>query len=123
MDVEAVLIAELPGEIGDVRCVTELPADLEGSVPIVELARLGGPRRGALDFATVDFDCYAATRQQARDLAHRVGDALQRLRARKVTGGEITRVDIDSGPNWRPYDNTAIRRFGVTAQVIVQPRS
>jgi hypothetical protein len=123
LDVEAALVESLTTNFTAARVLTELPANLADVLPVIEVTRIGGPRVGLLDVATVDIDCYHATRQTARTLAYDVVAALLALRGKPVTGGVISRVDILSGPNFRPYDNTTLRRFGLTCQLTVPPRS
>lgn len=115
-DIERLLVAYLPPLLGGVRVVTDTPANLERVLPIVQVQRFGGGDVApGIDRPVVDIDCYAATRGAASDLAERVRYAvLYRLPGTTVGAVGIPRVDTLTGPSWRPYDNTALRRFGAS---------
>lgn len=120
-DVERLLVAFLPGQLGGVRVLTELPANLADVLPVVAVLRLGGTDASvAFDVATVDVDVYAASRAAASALAEQVRRALRF--ALPHTAG-VRHVQTLSAPAWRPYDNTALRRFGATYQLTVQATS
>lgn len=103
------------------RVVTELPADIAG-IEVVRITKISGTDEGQFSVyedAIVDFDCFAATRGEARTLAHDVRDWLRNtLPGTKVGDGAfIMSVRSVNGPVWVPYDNTNVRRFVYTAAV------
>lgn len=121
VDVEPSILAWLAARTG-ARCVTELPSDLIGSVPLIEVGRIGGSDRVlTMDAARVDITCFAAApRDNARKLAYQVHDLLRlRLPGTVVPGGVVLRVLTESGPTWLPYDNTSVRRFAATYEITV----
>jgi hypothetical protein len=122
LDIEAALVAWLPTVV-TVRAVTELPADLDAAIAasggVARINRLGGPDpTPSLSLDTVDVESFAATRAAARALALEVQYALRFSLAGHLTGGgSISRVQTVSGPAWRPYDDTNVRRFGALYQI------
>lgn len=114
--VEIALHDYLTVELG-VRVCTELPADLQAVVPLVQVVRIGGPHSDNdpyLQMPTVSVDSFAADRGGATDLAHAADLALRRLTGATVHGARFGLVRTLSGPAWRPWDDTAVRRFGAT---------
>lgn len=124
MDIEALLVPWLAATL-NVRAVTELPADLADVLPVVRSLRIGGPDLddyALLDLPTVTIDCYDAGWSAASTLAGRVHAAIRSTLPGTVhDGGVVTRTRTISGPSWRPYDDTNLRRFGATYQIIVHP--
>ena len=115
--VEALLIGWLSGQLG-VRCLTDLPADLESVLPVVQVVRIGGPSDdNDPDFhtPTVSVDSFAEDRSAATTLGQQVDDALRKVLPGQVTGGAVvTKVQTITGPSWRPFDDTTLRRFGAS---------
>jgi hypothetical protein len=120
-DVERLLVAYL-GSTLSVRAVTDLPSNLGDLLPLVQVTRMGGADlQPTLDRPVVDIDCYATDRVGAYDLAQQVRDLLRLvLPGQLVDGVLVARVDTVGGPSWRPYDNTSLRRFGASYQLITQ---
>lgn len=121
-DVEALLVGWLGAQL-TVRTCTELPADLTGALPVVQVDRIGGADRDvSLDIATVDVDCYALGRLAAAQLAARARTALlHALPGTTAAGGVVVRVQTLSAPASRPYDTTsAVHRCGGSYQLTVQ---
>jgi len=119
-DVERLLVGWL-GEQCNCRVVTDLPADLEKWVPLLQIQRIGGsdPRPG-LDIVGLDVDAYGPDRGSAIELAEDARHALRfELPGTQLENAVITRVDTTEAPSYRPYDNTELRRFGGTYRVIV----
>ncbi|MFD7705715.1 hypothetical protein [Streptomyces sp. NPDC059786] len=124
MDVEAELVAWLKAQLA-VRVLTDLPADLNAVLPVVQVQRIGGSDDGfRLDRALVDVDVYAATRPAASDLM-----ALTRTRLLAGLRGTTTNAAVFSAartitaPAWRDYENTSLRRFGATFEIFCHPVS
>ncbi|OKI19312.1 hypothetical protein [Streptomyces sp. CB03911] len=105
----------------DVRTCTELPASFETSLPIVQLASVGGSGARFSGSPRVDIDVYAATTDEARTLALQITDALKLLRGPLEPGAIVTDVRVDSLPSGRPYANPAVRRIGSTVTVSLHP--
>lgn len=116
--VEALLIGWLPAHINGVRCVTDLPANLAASVPVVQVVRIGGPsdpNDPNFHNPTVSIDCFAVDRASATALAQQVDDALRKALPGVTTGGAtVTKVQTLSGGSWRPFDDLTLRRFGAS---------
>jgi hypothetical protein len=123
--VERLLLGYLAPALS-VRCLTDLPADLQSSVPVVQVVRIGGPSSDndrRLEAATVSIDCFAADRGAATDLAMRVDKAMRdTLPGTYVPASNavVTKVRTLTGASWRPWDDLAVRRFGATYQVWVK---
>lgn len=120
-DIERLLTSWLAQQLA-VRVVTDLPANLDDVLPLVQVTRYGGGDDViSLDRPLVDVDCYAATRGAAYELAQRVRDAVRfALPGRVVDSVLVCRVDTLSGPVWRPYENATLRRFGASYQITTQ---
>ncbi|MCW2901915.1 MAG: hypothetical protein JWO67_4180 [Streptosporangiaceae bacterium] len=121
--VEALLIGFLSGQLG-VRGVTDVPADLASVVPLFQVLRVGGgsdDNDPNLQNPTVVVDCFAADRAGATQLSQQVDDAMRKvLPSRSVAGGTVTQVRTITGPSWRPWADTAVRRFGATYSLHVK---
>lgn len=116
-DVELALTGWIHTRYG-VRAVTDLPGNLGGLLPIVQVARYAGSDSGvSMDRPSVDIDVYAADRGAAHDLAERLrAGFLWELPGLSVGGLVFARTQTISGPAWRPYDNTTLRRCGAAYQ-------
>lgn len=125
VDVEALLIPWLASTL-TVRAVTDLPANLADVLPVVQVTRIGGPDDDNLsrfDIPAVDIDCYDADRAKASALAGRVHDALRiTLPGLTVGAGTVTKVQTITGPSWRPYDDTLLRRIGASYRLHIRTR-
>jgi hypothetical protein len=114
---------------GTARAVTELPANLETQVPLIEVERIGGVSSfpALLDWPRMDVWCYAAAsgtpgvdgylsaRENARALAEQVrAFFLFQLPGQSAAGGFVSTVTEQQAPVWRPFDNTDVRRFQAT---------
>lgn len=119
-EAEALLVAWLDTEFGSARVATETPSNLADVLPCIVVSRFGGLEDEVYTFdnASLDFDCYAATRAAARTLAHQVRTALRRdLPGETLGPAFVHRVQTIAPPIWTPYDNTAVRRFTYSAQI------
>lgn len=117
---ETVLLTWLKAAFPAARVVTETPGDLADVVPCIQVSRFGGADEyvSTFDNPSMDFDCYAATRGEARQLAYDVRSSLRDdLPGQVVAGASIVRVRTISGPAWTPYNNTNLRRFTYSAQI------
>lgn len=129
VDVESLLVEWLQAKFPTVRVVTERPASLgtAGGPAVVQVERIsGGSRVLSLDSAVVDVDCYAlatdgaSSRAAARGLSYAVMAALQAQLPGYTAGtSTVTAVTAPGGPTWRAYDNTSVRRFGLSVTVTV----
>lgn len=123
-DVE-LLVTSWLANASSTRCVTELPAQI--TVPIIRVTRIGGPDVAPnLELAVVDIDCFAPPkngnpdRAGAAGLASKVRGLLRyQLVGRALNGASVARVDTVSGPSWRPWDNTDLRRMGAIYQLTI----
>lgn len=104
-----------------VRVCSELPADLAEVVPLIQAVRIGGPHDDNDPFLlipTVSVDCFADDRLAAITLADQVDRAMRKtLPGAQVHGASVGLVRTLTGPSWRPWDDTAVRRYGATYQV------
>lgn len=123
---ERILADFLTADLG-VRVCSEVPADLADVVPLVQAVRVGGPAHDRDPFflmPTINVDCFDADRASAMDLAHAVDLSLRRrLSGATVLGARIGRVATITGPSWRPWDDTDVRRFGATYQIWIKAPS
>lgn len=120
VEAEQAVAAWLRTQFAGTRVVTETPADLASVLPCIVVTRFGGLEDAVYTFdnASLDFDCYAATRQAARTLAHQVRTAIRKtLPGQSIAGGFVHRTQTITPPIWTPYENTALRRFTYAAQI------
>ena len=129
-DVELLLTVWL-ADILDIRCVTDLPAALGEAVPLLQVVRVGGAdRQITLDEADVDIDAYVGPddagnpdRAGARELAEQARQAVRyQLPGVVFTDAVVARTQTIVAPAWRPYDNTALRRFGGSYRLTLHSR-
>ena len=119
-DAEAVFVAWLEQEFTDARICTETPANLDDALPCIQVTRIGGGDEevSTFDNPRMDFDCYAATRSAARDLAYAVRASIRNdLPGETIGGAFASRVSSSTGPSWAPHTNTNLRRFVYSAQI------
>lgn len=107
-----------------VRCRPEPPDPLEYALPMIVVARIGGPNEGVIDRPMIAVDTFAVDRDSAGDLAEDVRTALfwQLVNAPFLNGAVVTRVTTISGPHYVPYDDKDLRRFTATYGLSVQSR-
>lgn len=122
---ESALVEWLTSAFPAARVVTETPADLVANLPCIRVTRFGGVDEyiWTFDNPTMDFDCYAASRAAARDLAYQVRASLRRDLPGRIVGGVfVLSCRTFSGPVWTPYDNTTngLRRFTYSAELRLQ---
>jgi hypothetical protein len=107
------------------RVVSELPGDLVGSLPVLQVVRGGGddPRTFmAIDRAVVDVDVWAATRTDACSLAEAVRHRLRReLPGTVLDGFVVAWVTTQVAPRWAPDPNPDLRRYTATYEVGIHP--
>jgi hypothetical protein len=109
-DIEANLVAWVKTVPGVVGSGTVLKTD--ATLPFVRVAKLGGTDDGITDAPLVDFDVFAATRSQARQIAEEIRD---RLRPRIRAGSAIVdSVRTSVSPRSLPWDNSNIQMNGAT---------
>lgn len=120
VDVEKTLVTWLGAQLA-CRVVTELPADLEKRVPLLQIQRTGGTdTRPGLDFAALEVEAYGPDRGSAFTLAEQARSALRFILPGQQIGGAVfTDVQTIEAPAYRPYDNTALRRFGASYRLVV----
>lgn len=137
--VRSLLASHFDGSPGQsVRVVTELPANLEDALPVIEIERIGGIASfpALLDWPRMDVWCYAkssgtpgqldyvSARSAARDLAEQVRAALLfQLPGQSAAGGFVAAVTEQQAPVWRPFDNTDVRRFQATYSFAIRSTS
>ena len=116
-DAELLLVTYLTAAFPSARVVTETPAAMP--TQLIQVERIGGiDPQISLDQATIDVECFAATRAGATDLANKVRASLRFAAAGfTANGATISRVDTLIGPGWRPYANVNVRRVGATYQI------
>lgn len=121
-DAELLVLNFLRDAMTGTRCVTELPANLEKQLPLVQVTRIGGSSDGfRLDRARLDVDCYAATRLDAAILGRQVRTLLPTLRNQEIGGAVVVAVTEEVGPSWRPDYNPGVSRRGATYALTLRP--
>ncbi|WP_327712371.1 hypothetical protein OG912_32125 [Streptomyces sp. NBC_00464] len=115
VDIEAVLAPWLE-QTFDVFSAAETPADLEDTLPMIRVERIGGADDRFSLHPRVAVDVFAATADEARTLANSVRDALVFLSG-PVGASVVRSVRCDAGPSRQPWANEAIHRRGATYTV------
>ena len=126
VDVEGALVTWLQGQFPAARVCTETPANLGDVVPVIRVERIGSTATPPLlDTAIGYVDVFVGTRGAARALAVAGQSAfLGVLPGSDLAGGSVptSGVTQQSGPAWRPYDDSAVRLVGSTYGVVVRCR-
>lgn len=126
-DVEQLFIGWAPTVLS-CRPLTETPADLAAELtvqPVVRITRIGGPSGlPGFDNPMVDWDCFGLTRPAAKAFAYQLAAAVEfQLPGYFNPYGVVSTALIISGPSWRPWDNTGLRRFGFTSRHAIHSRT
>lgn len=121
-DVEQMLVGWCPTVI-DCRALTETPNNLAtvlADTLVVRVTRIGGAGAVGIDNPLVDFDCFALTRTAAKAFAISLQSAVElQLPGYSNAYGTILNAPTVSGPSWRPWEDTSIRRFGFSSRPAV----
>ncbi len=90
----------------------DVPPNLPAAVPLVMVARFGGPdTTPGFDNPRLDIDVFASTRGAALALAERVRYEMRiQLPKRVLSGAVITRVQTFGPPISAPWDAGTVRR-------------
>jgi hypothetical protein len=121
-DVESVLVGWMGGLLGDARVCTDLPADLSGNAPLVQVRRItGGVSSRTQDAAVVDVHAFGADDAAASELAIQAETLL--LGSRNITtGGAVVRgSESVVRPRWVPYVDTSVRLYAATYTIRLHP--
>ncbi|WP_263251634.1 hypothetical protein [Saccharopolyspora rosea] len=130
IDPEALVVDWLRERLPGIRVLVDLPAKFDDTLPVVQVSCIGGSAQwqpwnpGSVPLARqarIDVDVFAASREQAADLALRASNELFTLRGHGNQWGCIAAVLQESGPAWRPDYNPNIRRFGLTDVLTIRP--
>jgi len=103
------------------RVLTDLPADLQQQVPLLQINRYGGADVApGLDVALLDVDAFGPDRSTAVTYAERARRALRfDLPNTQIGYSVFTQVLTIEAPSYRPYDNTDLRRIGATYRLTI----
>lgn len=122
-NVEALVTAWLPARLGANVTVTEdPPTRLAADMLVVVVGEIPGPgdTQLTLDVSDIDIDCYAGSRDAARDLAEQVRSQM-RLNLPHTTHDDafVNRVQTLAKPAPTLYDVPVIRRCSATYRITV----
>lgn len=82
------------------------------NTPFVRVANSGGPDDGITDFPRIDFDVFALSRTQAREISEAIRTALRpRMR---VGSAIIDSVRTSTSPRELPWSNEKMKRYSAT---------
>lgn len=116
-DIEAAVITALAALPGVTRVSTTTPADLAGSLPMIQVQRVGGADDLVTDTARVDVQTFTPTdptnpnRGSAIQLAERVRAAVHALRHTAVGAVVIDTAETVVAPQWVDYADEHVTRF------------
>ena len=130
-DAELILAPWLESTLG-VRCVTDLPADLQGEVPLVRVVEVptGGDDEPTLDRVRVDIEAFVGpdgngnpNRAAAKTLGERVRAAMRyQLPGTVFPTAVAARVDTFMRPTVMPWPDQSLRRVVATYDLILHSR-
>lgn len=112
----------LAAQFPTARVVTELPANLEQVLPVIQVTRFGGVDDTlVLDHPSIDIDTYAATRTATRDLNGQVRSALRLHFPGYAAGGAaVQSVTTISGVRvFDSYPNPNLRRANSAYRITI----
>lgn len=122
-DAELLLIGWLRTQFPSARVLTELPANLSGALPVIQVSRFGGSSDNyVIDTANVDVDVFAASYGAASSLAGQIRSAiLLHLPGYAMAGAAVQSATDISAPRWLAYDNTTdgLRRFTAAYRITI----
>ncbi len=122
-DAELLLIGLIRAMDATWRVVTDLPANMEAVLPVIQVTRIGGSTRYAalLDRPRMDIDVYASTRLAAATAARKIQSKMPTVRGITASGGVMTEVAEELGVSWRPDRNENVRRMGLIYNFTIRP--
>lgn len=109
----------VPGSMPD-RADIATPPDLQAQLPFVRVGRTGGTDDGVTDTATVEVDCFAATRDEALAVAEAVRDRLTlSYNLVNVDGSTVLLEQASTavGPRDMPWLATGVRRLNAVYRI------
>lgn len=115
-DIEQLLVAFYKAETGR-RAVTDLPADVEGIVPVIQVGRVPSGAGYRLDRPLVDVSVWTLKTQRAvcSDLAQQIVDLTTKpLIGRRLPQGVVTAASVDVVPHHVPDPNPNLCRYLAT---------
>lgn len=125
-NVEALVTAWLPARLGVNVTVTEdPPTRLAADMLVVVVGEIPGPgdTQLTLDVSDIDIDCYAGSRDAARDLAEQVRSQMRLNLPHTIhtaySGAFVNRVQTLAKPAPTLYDVAVIRRCSATYRITV----
>ncbi|MER7967785.1 hypothetical protein ABTX35_02010 [Streptomyces sp. NPDC096080] len=113
-DMELAVIKGVRQQLAGPRVTDEVPAAVEGLVPVVVVRIAGGADDRISDTVTVDAESFAADRSSMWQLAERTRAAVHALAATVAGGVVIDSVDTVQRPVEVPYGNPGVRRAVAT---------
>jgi hypothetical protein len=117
-DIELLLVAYLTEQTG-LRTVTELPANLEAQLPVIQVARVPSPAGYRLDRPLVDISTWYPQGQRAEcsQMARTIADlVVNDLPGPRRTHGVVTAATVQSAPYWLSDPNPKLCRYLATYQ-------
>lgn len=120
--VELLLIPAATAALG-FRFATDVPANLADVVPLGQIQAVGGPASDEVhtfQSPTVVVDVFAADRASANAQSLAVHTWMRSLPGHIGGGAVITKVQTITLPSHRPWDDTAVHKFGATYRITLQ---
>lgn len=119
-DIEQLLVAFYKAETGR-RAVTDLPADVEGIVPVIQVGRVPSGAGYRLDRPLVDVSVWTLKTQRSAcsALAQQLVDLTTRdLIGRPLPQGVVTAASIDVAPHHVSDPNPNLCRYLATYRLV-----
>lgn len=121
-DVEKVLAGWLSGQMTQIRVCTDLPADLVGAVPLLQVLRAtGAVSHRNQDHAFVDLNAFAIDDAGASALAIQAETLLLNTRNLTTTGAVVRNAASVVRPRRLSYANTNVRLYAASYSLRLHP--
>lgn len=121
IDGEALLVQWLTTAFPTAKVRTETGPNLAGQLPTIRIGQVGGTDRDyKIDHPLFMVDVFHTDRPSAKAFAEQVRDSiLLNLPGQHVGTGSVRATGTIRAPSWLAWDNTGIRRYSATYQLII----
>lgn len=121
IDSEALTVAWLKSAFPTVPVSTETDTTLQDDLPAIRVGQIGGIDVDyVIDEPLLMVDVFGASRAAAKTFAEQVRDSLiLHMPGQHVGAGNVRSVRTIRAPSWTPWDNTSLRRYSATYQLVI----
>lgn len=121
IDGEVLLVEWLTSAFPTAKVRTETTTNLAAEVPTIRIGQIGGTDRDyKIDHPLFMVDVFHSSRPLAKAFAEQVRDSIiLNLPGQHVGSGSVRATGTVRAPSWLAWDNTGIRRYSATYQLII----